>query len=82
MVTRRGKHPHTALVTPTDFEYLGEHATLEDFVHGTLEPLLPTGLRWLLDCLDLAAVLRVMTADGRDRLRVENGRVYLDRRAD
>lgn len=80
MVTRRSKHADTALATPTDGEYLGDHASLDAFVYATLEPLLPVGLHWLLGCLDLPAVLRVMSADGRDRLHLVNGRVYLERR--
>jgi hypothetical protein len=62
-----------------DSECLGEFPSLEAFVRGTLAPLLPDGLHWLLDCLDLDRVLWAMTADGRDRLRLEGGRVYLDR---
>lgn len=64
---------------PRDTECLGEYPSLEAFVRATLEPLLPAGLRWLLDCLDHDRVLLVMTAGGRDRLRIVDGRVYLDR---
>lgn len=62
-----------------DSECLGEFPSLEAFVRGTLEPLLPAHLRWLLDCLDLDRVLRAMTADGRDRLHLKDGRVWLER---
>ena len=62
-----------------DSECLGDYPTLEAFVRATLWPLLPAELRWLLDCLDLELVLRAMTAGGRDRLRLEHGRVWLDR---
>ncbi|HEY0135054.1 MAG TPA: hypothetical protein VGB85_13260 [Nannocystis sp.] len=62
----------------TDSECLGDYPSLEVFVRATLEPLLPAELRWLLDCLDLERVLRAMAADGRDRLRLERGRVWLD----
>lgn len=65
--------------TATDSECLGEFPSLDAFVRDTLEPLLPAELRWLLDCLDLDRVLHAMTANGRDRLRLEGGRVYLDR---
>jgi hypothetical protein len=63
----------------TDSECLGDYPSLEAFVRATLAPLLPGELRWLLDCLDLDRVLRAMTAGGRDRLRLEHGRVWLDR---
>ena len=62
-----------------DSECLGSFPDLGAFVRATLEPLLPRDLHWLLDCLDLERVLQAMTADGRDRLRLENGRVWLDR---
>lgn len=62
-----------------DSECLGSFPGLAAFVRATLEPLLPRELQWLLDCPDLERVLRVMTADGRDRLRVTDGRVWLDR---
>lgn len=78
---RRRKQLDTPLGLSSDSEYLGDYPSLEAFVHATLEPLLPIGLRWLLGCLDLPAVLRVMTADGRDRLHLVNGRVYLERRS-
>lgn len=65
---------------PTDRECLGAYPSLETFVRATLEPLLPVGLRWLLDCLDLDRVLRAMTAGGRDHLWLEEGRIYLGRR--
>lgn len=78
---RRRETSKTSITGPTDSECLGDYSSLEAFVRSTLEPLLPTGLRWLLDCLDLPAVLRAMTADGRDRFRCEGGRVYLDRGA-
>ncbi len=64
---------------PPDSECLGDYPSLEAFVRATLGPLLPTDLRWLLDCLDLDRVLHVLTAGGRDCLRLEHGRVYLDR---
>ncbi|HEY0136656.1 MAG TPA: hypothetical protein VGB85_21380 [Nannocystis sp.] len=65
--------------SPPDSECLGPYPSLEAFVRATLAPLLPAELRWLLDCLDLERVLHAMTAGGRDHLRLEGGRVYLDR---
>ena len=65
--------------SPPDSECLGDYPSLEAFVRATLEPLLPGDLRWLLDCLDPERVLHAMTAGGRDRLRLVDGRVYLDR---
>lgn len=62
-----------------DSEYLGDYPSLEAFVRAALGPLLPAELRWLLDCLELERVLLAMTAGGRDRLRLEDGRMYLDR---
>ena len=62
-----------------DSEYLGDYPSLEAFVRAALAPLLPADLRWLLECLDLDRVLHAMTAGGRDRLRLDDGRVYLDR---
>ena len=63
----------------TDSECLGEYPSLDAFVRATLGPLLPAELRWLLACLDRERVLHAMTAGGRDRLRLERGRVWLDR---
>ena len=70
------------LTNATDSECLGSFPSLEAFVRATLEPLLPTDLRWLLDCLDHERVLHTLTAGGRDRLRITHGRVYLDRLED
>ena len=64
---------------PSDSECLSHYPSLEAFVRATLGPVLPAELRWLLDCLDLERVLHAMTAGGRDRIRLEHGRVYLDR---
>jgi len=61
----------------TDSEDLGRHASLEDFARDAVTPLLRPEGRWLLDCLDLARVLRVLAGD--DRLHLHDGHVYLDR---
>lgn len=67
---------------PRDRECLGSFASLDAFVRETIGPLLPVGLRWLLDCLDHERVVQALTAGGSDRLRVEGGRVYLERAVD
>lgn len=62
---------------PPDREYLGRYPSLEAFARDAVASLLRAEGRWLLDCLDLARVLRVLEGD--DRLRLHHGRVYLDR---
>ena len=66
-------------MSPADSECLGDYPSLDAYVRATLGPLLPAELRWLLDCLDLERVLHALTAGGRDRLSLVDGRVYLDR---
>jgi hypothetical protein len=64
---------------PPDSEFLGEYPSLAAFARDVVTPLLRAEGLWLLDCLDLAQVLRVLAGD--DRLRLDRGKVYLDRRA-
>jgi len=63
---------------PPDRECLGAYPSLEAFARDAVAPLLRPEGRWLLDCLDLARVLRVLAGD--DRLHLHDGHVYLDRR--
>ncbi len=62
---------------PVDRECLGRYPSLEAFARDTVASLLRPEGRWLLDCLDLARVLRFLEGD--DRLRLHDGHVYLDR---
>jgi len=61
-----------------DSECLGSYPSLAAFARDVLTPLLRPEGRWLLECLDLPRVLRHLA--GGDRLRLHDGRVYLDRR--
>jgi len=56
-------------------EYLGHHASLDDYFRDQLEELLVPGARWLLGCLDMHAVRRRFEG-GRYRYFVRGGRVY------
>ena len=60
-----------------DREWLGEYASLEAFALEVVAPLVRSEGRWLLECLDLARVLRVLAGD--DRLTLERGWVVLER---
>lgn len=63
---------------PPDRECLGSFPSLAAFARDAVAPLLRPGGEWLLDCLDLDHVLRVLA--GPDRLHLGDGRVYLERR--
>ena len=63
---------------PPDSECLGAYPSLAAFAREAVAPLLRPDGQWLLDCLDLPRVLRVLR--GADRLRLSRGFVYLDRR--
>jgi hypothetical protein len=70
-----GQCPADAVET----EFMGRYPSLAAFVREALEVLvLPDGW-WILDCLDLPAVIREMEGEGRFRLRVADGRVFRDR---
>lgn len=60
-----------------DSECLGSYPSLAAFARDVLTPLLRAEGLWLLECLDLPRVLRHLA--GGDRLRLHDGRVYLDR---
>jgi len=78
LMSRKG--PQQATHRPaevTDSECLGEYPSLAAFAREAVAPLLRAEGLSLLDCLDLGRVLRVLRGD--DRLRLDRGRVYLDR---
>lgn len=62
---------------PADRECLGSYPSLAAFARDAVTPLLRPEGRWLLDCIDVTLVLRVLEGD--DHLRLHDGRVYLDR---
>lgn len=60
-----------------DREWLGRYASLEAFALEVVAPLVRSEGRWLLACLDVGRVLRVLAGD--DRLTLERGWVVLER---
>ena len=63
---------------PPDRDDLGPYPSLAAFARDVVAPLLRPEGQWLLDCLDVERVLRALAGD--DLLRLEDGRVYLERR--
>jgi hypothetical protein len=55
--------------------YLGDYPDLESYLRAQLEDQVTAACRWVLDCLDYAAVQRRFERDG-SRLVCESGRVY------
>ena len=57
-------------------EFVGEYPSVEAYFRAQLEPEVSVACLWLLDCLDMKAVLDRFSDGGRYRYAIEGGRVY------
>lgn len=69
------QQPHDENTVREAIEYLGSYDSVQDYLRSQLEPEIQSGVLWLLDCVDWAAVEKRWTADG-SRLCLEDGNVY------
>ncbi len=59
---------------PEGVEYLGDFPTVEAYCRAMLEPEIAKGCAWILDHLDMKAVIKRF--EGNDRLVAESGCIY------
>jgi hypothetical protein len=57
-------------------EFVGEYPSVEAYFKAQLEPEVSVACLWLLDCLDMTAVLERFSDGGRFRYVIEGGEVY------
>lgn len=68
--------PEGAVSSGAEVDCLGTYPSLEAFVRGQVEHLLLPEGTWLLDCLDVPAVLRALEAGTHHIWRSDDGRVF------
>lgn len=57
-------------------DFVGEYPSVEAYIEAQLEPELSDACLWLLDCLDMNAVLQQFSVGGKYRYIIESGKVY------